>query len=83
MTTVLTEIELDALTEMVNIGVNRAAASLREMVGEQVLLSVPKVTLVSRDRAIAILGENEITNLVGVHQVFEGEITGRAVLVPG
>ena len=79
MTTVLTELELDALTEMVNIGVNRAAASLREMVGEQVLLSVPKVTLVSRDRAIAILGENEISNLVGVHQVFEGEITGRAL----
>ena len=81
MTTVLTELELDALTEMVNIGVNRAAASLREMVGEQVLLSVPKVTLVSRDRAIAILGENEVSNLVGIHQVFEGEITGRALLI--
>ena len=81
MTTVLTELELDALTEMVNIGVNRAAASLREMVGEQVLLSVPKVTLVSRDRAIATLGENEVSHLVGIHQVFEGEITGRALLI--
>ena len=81
MSTILTELELDALTEMVNIGVNRAAASLREMVGEQVLLSVPKVALVSRELAIATLGENEVTHLVGIHQVFEGEITGRALLI--
>jgi chemotaxis protein CheC len=78
---ILDELELDALTEMVNIGVNRAAASLREMVGEQVYLSVPKVTLVSRDNAIATLGASEASNLVGVHQVFEGEITGRALLI--
>ena len=63
MSTVLTELELDALTEMVNIGVNRAAASLREMIGEQVLLSVPKVTLVSRDKAIAALGYREVEML--------------------
>ena len=40
--TILDELELDALTELVNIGVNRAAASLRDMVGEQVVLSVPR-----------------------------------------
>ncbi len=37
----LSGIEKDALAEIGNIGVNRAAASLRQMVGEQVLLSVP------------------------------------------
>jgi chemotaxis protein CheC len=78
---VLNELELDALTEMVNIGVNRAAASLREMVGEQVHLSVPKVSLVSREDAIATLGANGVANLVGVHQVFEGDITGRVLLI--
>jgi chemotaxis protein CheC len=80
VSTVLSELQLDALTEMVNIGVNRAAASLREMVGEQVHLSVPQVTLVSRDRAIATLATAE-NQLVGVHQVFEGDITGRALLI--
>ena len=45
------------------------------------MLSVPKVTLVSRDRAIATLGEHEVSNLVAVHQVFEGDITGRALLI--
>ncbi len=81
MSPVLSELELDALTEMVNIGVNRAAAGLREMVGEQVLLSVPKVTLVSRDQAVAMLAASEPNQLVGIHQVFEGDITGRALLI--
>ena len=81
MSEILNELELDALTEMVNIGVNTAAASLREMVGEQVHLSVPKVSLVSRTDAIAKLGANGVVNLVGVHQVFEGDITGRVLLI--
>jgi chemotaxis protein CheC len=77
----LTELQLDALTELVNIGVSRAAASLRDMVGAQVHLSVPTVSLQTRARAIAILSEREISNLVAVHQVFEGDITGRALLI--
>ena len=81
MNDILDELELDALTEMVNIGVNRSAASLREMVGEQVHLSVPKVSLVSRAEAIATLGEGNAGMLVGVHQVFEGDIVGRALLI--
>jgi chemotaxis protein CheC len=78
---VLGELELDALTELVNIGVSRAAFSLREMVGEQVHLSVPSVDLVSRARAIEILGKGGDSQLVAVHQVFEGDITGRALLI--
>ena len=79
--TVLNELELDALTEMLNIGVGQAATSLREMVGEQVQLSVPRVSLVSRESAIATLGASEVSSLVGVHQVFEGDIVGRALLI--
>ena len=77
----LSELELDALTELVNIGVGRAANSLREMVGEQVLLSVPNVKLVNRAEAIATLTAREDSRLVAVHQVFEGDITGRALLI--
>ncbi|SFK84789.1 chemotaxis protein CheX [Methylocapsa palsarum] len=77
----LDELELDALTELVNIGVSKAALSLREMIGEQVLLSVPNLDLISRARAIETLGKNEPNNLVAVHQVFEGEIHGRALLI--
>lgn len=77
----LDELELDALTELVNIGVSRAAVSLREMIGEQVHLSVPSVDLISRARAVEILSETEVRTLVAVHQVFEGDITGRALLI--
>lgn len=77
----LSEMQLDALTELVNIGVSRAAASLREMVGSQVHLSVPMVSLETRARAVSILAERENANLVAVHQVFEGDILGRALLI--
>jgi chemotaxis protein CheC len=79
--TLLNELEVDALTELVNLGISRAAKSLAEMVGKQVTLSVPRVALVSREEAIKILGERESRNLVAVHQIFEGEITGRALLI--
>ena len=80
-TVVLTELELDALTELVNLGVSNAANNLREMVGEEVLLSVPKVQIVTREDAVANLGKVDHKRLVGVHQDFEGDIKGRALLI--
>jgi chemotaxis protein CheC len=79
--TALTDLQLDALTELVNIGVSHAAASLREMVGEQVHLSVPTLTLVARQEAIDILSQRESAKLVAVHQMFEGDLIGRALLI--
>lgn len=78
--TVLNEFQVDALTELVNLGVSRAAKSLRDMIHEEVVLSVPKVELVSREEAIATLA-NKANKLVAVHQVFQGDITGRALLI--
>jgi chemotaxis protein CheC len=77
----LNELELDALTELVNLGVSKAAFSLREMIGKQVILSVPSVELIARTRAIEILRASELNKLVAVHQVFEGDIHGRALLI--
>ena len=77
----LSDIETDALTELVNLGVSRAAANLALMVHEEVLLTVPRIALLSRSDAIRTLGERESKNLVAVHQIFEGEIEGRALLI--
>ena len=77
----LDELELDALTEVVNIGVSRAATSLRDMVGEQVFLSVPAVAITSLVRAVELLGERESSMLVAVRQGFEGEFSGSALLI--
>ena len=42
---------------------------------------MPKVALMSRREAIRTLGERESKSLVAVHQIFEGDITGRALLI--
>ena len=77
----LDDLELDGLTELVNLGISQSATSLAEMVQDEVTLSVPKVSLVSREEAIRTMGEREPSNLVAVHQVFEGDIVGRALLI--
>ncbi len=77
----LSELEHDALTELVNLGVSQAAFSLREMIGQQILLSVPSVAMISRAAAIETLSKTEASKLVAVHQVFEGDIHGRVLLI--
>src|SRR6202012_4382364 len=77
----LTEIEQDALAEIAHMGVSRAANSLRQMVGEQVLLSVPSVTIVTREAAAKLVERNNAKKLVAVQQSFEGPFAGRALLI--
>lgn len=77
----LGELERDALTEIVNIGVSRAASNLRKMVGEQVLLSVPAIEVVTQRRAARLIAEREAPELIAVRQDFEGAFAGRALLI--
>jgi chemotaxis protein CheC len=77
----LDDLERDALTELVNIGVSRAAANLRKMVGEHVLLSVPSVEVVTREAATTLIRERESGELVAVRQDFDGVFSGRALLI--
>lgn len=77
----LTELQRDAFTELVNIGVSKAAASLRKMIGVQVLLSVPAVEIVSRAQAARMIGEREASELVVIQQDFTGAFAGRALLI--
>ena len=80
-TAFLNDLEIDALSELVNIGVSRAAASLRQMVGRQVFLSVPSVEVVSRAVAATVMSERETGALVAVRQDFKGAFEGRALLI--
>ena len=77
----LTELELDALTELVNLGVSSAATNLSELVREEVILSVPKACVVTREQAIVNLREHGAKRLVAIHQDFDGDIRGRALLI--
>lgn len=76
----LTAIEQDALAEIANMGVSRAATSLRQMLGDQVQLSVPAVHIVTREVA-ARLAERGNPKLIAVQQSFEGPFSGRALLI--
>ncbi|MET3858648.1 chemotaxis protein CheX [Rhizobium sp. OAE497] len=80
-TLTLDDLERDALTELVNIGVSRAAASLRKMVNKHVILSVPSVEIVTRKSAASLIGQRENEGLIAVHQQFEGPFSGRALLI--
>jgi chemotaxis protein CheC len=77
----LSEMERDALAELANMGVNRAAVSLRQMVGEQVLLSVPTATIMPREIAARVVEENSEPKLIAVTQSFEGSFSGKALLI--
>ena len=78
---VLDDLETDALTELVNIAVSQAAVSLREMVGTQVLLSVPAVAVVSRAQAANLINASQNNLLIAVRQAFQGDFSGSVLLI--
>jgi chemotaxis protein CheC len=78
----LTELQRDALTELANLGVGRAAASLSRMVAEPIHLAVPAVDVMTRTEAIRLLEEREQkAGLIAVGQGFRGPFSGRALLI--
>jgi chemotaxis protein CheC len=77
----LTDLERDALREVSNIAMARAASSLRQMVEHEVLLSVPAVEIVSQETAAQIVGNPDNASVVAVRQDFSGAFSGRALLI--
>lgn len=77
----LSEMERDALSEVSNIAMARAASSLRQMVKHEVLLSVPNVEILTQEAAAAIVAKPDDPNLVAVRQDFSGAFAGRALLI--
>ena len=76
----LTELQLDAFKELVNIGVGRAASSLNDMLESHILLEVPEVSLLEYDEMEGIQG-NMANELSCVQLGFHGSFTGVAALV--
>jgi len=77
----LTELERDALGEVSNIAMARAANSLRQMIEHEVLLSVPSVEILSQEAATQIVAKPDNASLVAVRQDFSGTFSGRALLI--
>jgi chemotaxis protein CheC len=77
----LTEFQRDALTELINIGFGRAAASLSRITGHRVLLEVPQVAIHPMTEVNAALSRVVHGDIATVHQVFSGPVAGDALLV--
>lgn len=77
----LSALETDALTELFNVGLHRAAASLSEITGQRILVDMPKLVICE----VADI-ESSLTDLINVeiatvHQIFGGAVAGDAVLL--
>lgn len=79
--TELDELQRDALGEIFNIGVGRAASSLSQIVNDEVMLSAPCVMVVPHEKAAEILLGTEFRQFSTVSQTFTGPFDAEAMLV--
>src|SRR5579859_6648265 len=77
----LTEIQKDALTELINIGYARAAAALSNLTGHRISLEVPEVAIHRIPEIIRKLQSVIKGEVASVNQVFSGPISGNAILL--
>jgi len=80
---ILTELEKDAFKEIINIAFGKAAASLADIIGLYVILSVPKVEVLQPDEIQHFIERelNETKGLNIIEQYYMGKIRGAAFLV--
>lgn len=77
----LTDIQKDAITELINIGFSKSAASLSELTGYRILLGTPDVKVVPIEDLANVLSDIVPDKIVTVHQIFNGPISGDAMLI--
>jgi len=77
----LTELQLDALKEAINLGVGYAAGSLNEMIGNPISLQVPEVDVLSLEEAQLRVGAFGWNRVASVQLAFSGPLTGNVALV--
>lgn len=77
----LTELQKDAVTELINIAFSRAAASLSELTKNRVDLEVPEVNVHLIEEVSQAVGKFVSGDVATVHQVFTGPVAGDAFLL--
>jgi chemotaxis protein CheC len=77
----LSELELDALTEVFNLGVGQAAHALSQIADESVDLSVPRVAFMTRQDLALQMQAQGCERLCAVRQGFSGVFATDAVLM--
>lgn len=75
------EVELDVVNELTNIGVGRAAASLSELVRSEIELNVPQCRILPKDEAFGLLSTKMKREVVAIREAFEGAFQGDGLLI--
>lgn len=78
---IITDKQKDALTELVNISFSKAANALSELTGQRVALEVPRVDLFPIEQLGITLNNMIESEVASVHQLFNGRISGDAMLL--
>jgi chemotaxis protein CheC len=78
---VLTGEKRDALTELINIGVGKAAGMLNQMTSHQISLRVPSIDLVTLDDLNEVMHGRIDDRLAAVKMDFTGSFSGTAALI--
>jgi chemotaxis protein CheC len=78
---ILNEIELDALTEVFNVGVGQAAHALSQLAGSEVRLTVPLVEMVTKQGISDQVSRHGTDRICAVRQEFSGVLNTEAVLM--
>ena len=78
---ILDGFETDALSELFNVGLHRAASSLSEITGQRIFVDMPRLVICQVSEV-----EGKLAALIGgevatVHQMFGGAVAGDAVLL--
>lgn len=77
----VSELQRDALAEIFNIGVGRAASSLSQIVNDEIKLSAPSIMFLQPTEVRQTLGGTEMAHLSLVSQDFCGPFDARAILL--
>ncbi len=71
----------DAILEIFNVGVGRAAAVLSELGNAEVVLSIPYLAFLDRDALIVTIANGCQGRISGIRQAFTGGFDGDALLI--
>src|SRR4051812_44806722 len=77
----LTEVQTDALTELVNISFGLTASKLSEISGHRIVLDVANIAIRPIEGLYKELSSFVTGDVATVHQVFTGPVSGDAILV--
>jgi len=81
---IFTELQQDAIVELVNMGIGKAAEALSQIIHDEVHLSVPHIEFVHHDDLLEYMRKIDNQTPSAVMQTFTGDFSGSATLIfPG